>query len=251
MQRLLDNSNFYDELAKDYDSMISFTNSVNIKKNLLKSFIHAETKYAADIGCGTGADSISLALNGLKVTAFDPSTEMLKQAETNARNYKVKIDLQNISADTIPNSFNNSFDLIVSLGNSFANIPKENFNNSLKKCFEILKPKGKLLIQILNYEKILTEKKRIISLKKGEGKYFIRFYDFIEDHLVFNLLKFDQQNPSNYNLFSTKIFPYIAENFLSELSKTGFTTVELFSDLAQSKYVETNSNNLVILAAKG
>lgn len=250
MQTLIDNINFYNELAEDYDSMISFGNSVENKKKLLKSFIHPETKYAADIGCGTGADSISLALNGLKVTAFDPSTEMLRQAEINASNFNVKIDFQNFSAETISKKYNNTFDLIVSLGNTFANIPKESFIDSLKKCSEIIKSKGKLLIQILNYEKILKEKKRIISLKKGEGKYFIRFNDFLDENLVFNLLKFDEQNPSDYKLISTKVYPYVAEDFISELGKIGLTTIELFSNLAQSKYIKTNSDNLIILAIK-
>ena len=136
MQKVIDNHIFYNELAKDYDSMISFESSVNKKIKLLKSFIHSETRNAADIGCGTGADSISLASSGLKVTAFDPSIEMLKRAGINAGNFNVKIELQNFSATTIPNGFNNSFDLIVSLGNTFANIPEKNFSNSLKRCFE-------------------------------------------------------------------------------------------------------------------
>jgi ubiquinone/menaquinone biosynthesis C-methylase UbiE len=250
MDNLLDNNKFYDQLASQYDSMISFEKSVNNKRNLLRDFIRPNTKSAADIGCGTGADSISLALNGLNISAFDPSTEMLKHAEVNSKNFKVKIDFQNHSADKIPELFNNSFDLIVSLGNTFANIPRENFSDSIKKCSEILKPEGSILIQVLNYKKILVEKKRIVNITKGGEKYFIRFYDFLEESLVFNLLQFDAKLPLEGLITSTKIFPYVAEDFISALKNSGINNINLYSDLKRNEYLELYSPNLIILATK-
>ena len=251
MENLLDNNKFYDQLASQYDSMISFEKSVNNKTNLLRNFIKPNTKSAADIGCGTGADSISLASNGIKVTAFDPSTEMLKQAEINAKNFNVKINFQNFSAEKIPDSFNYSFDLIVSLGNTFANIPQENFSDSIKKCSEILKPKGSILIQVLNYKKILNERKRIVSITKGGSKFFIRFYDFQEKNLIFNLLQFDENLPGKSNLTSTKLYPYVVEDFTSELENCGINKYSFYSDLNRNEYLELNSLNLIILATKG
>ncbi len=60
MEKILPNEVFYDELASDYDDMISFKKTVEKKKNLLKNFVTDEMKSAADIGCGSGVDSISL-----------------------------------------------------------------------------------------------------------------------------------------------------------------------------------------------
>ncbi len=82
--------------------MISFEKAVEIKKKLLKNFVTDEMKSAADIGCGSGVDSISLSSLGLKVTAFDPSSEMLKVAEANAERMKAKVEFHNYSADNIP-----------------------------------------------------------------------------------------------------------------------------------------------------
>ena len=151
MKNILPNKAFYDELASDYDDMISFENAVEKKKKLLKNFLTSEMKSAADIGCGSGVDSIALSLSGLKVTAFDHSSEMLKIAEANAARMNAKIELHNYSADNIPVEFNSQFDLVVSLGNTFANISKDKFIDSLKTCQDLLKPKGQLLIQVLNY----------------------------------------------------------------------------------------------------
>jgi len=54
MEKLLPNNTFYDDLAFNYDEMISFGIAVENKKKLLKNFLNPEMKYAADLGCGSG-----------------------------------------------------------------------------------------------------------------------------------------------------------------------------------------------------
>jgi 2-polyprenyl-3-methyl-5-hydroxy-6-metoxy-1,4-benzoquinol methylase len=187
MNETLNNKDFYDSLAGDYDEMISFNDAVERKVNTLRKFISPSMKTAADIGCGTGVDSIALAKLGLNVTAFDPSDVMIRVAEDNAEREGVKIDFQNCAADEIQKRFNNSFDLVISLGNTFANIERDKFDQSIRKCSNILKPEGSILIQILNYKKILYEKERIVNITEKNGNYYVRFYDFINGEIHFNL----------------------------------------------------------------
>ena len=248
MEKNLPNKVFYDELASDYDNMISFEKAVKNKKKLLKNFLTAEVKSAADIGCGSGVDSISLSSLGLKVTAFDPSTEMLKVAEANADRTNAKIGFHNYSADNIPNEFNNNFDLVTSLGNTFANIPKEKFLTSLQRCYEILKPKSQLLIQVLNYEKILANKQRIVNITEAADKYFIRFYDFHDEQIIFNILTFSKAKPSESKLISTEIYPYSSEFLSIELRRAGFRSANFYSNLELSPYSKEKSKDLVIRA---
>ena len=236
MEKILPNEVFYDELASDYDDMISFKKAVEKKKNLLKNFVTDEMKSAADIGCGSGVDSISLSSLGLKVTAFDPSSKMLKIAKANSERMKVKIEFHNYTADNVPAGLNGQFDLVVSLGNTFANIPKESFKVSLKRCYNILKPKGQLLIQVLNYEKILNENARIVNISEAGDKYFIRFYDFATEHIVFNILSFSKSNMSDHRLISSKIHPHSSENFVSGLERAGFNSIQFYSDFQLSPY---------------
>ena len=248
MEKNLPNKVFYDELASDYDNMISFEKAVENKKKLLKNFVTDEMKSAADIGCGSGVDSISLSSLGLKVAAFDPSTEMLKYAEANSKRLNIKIGFHNYSADNIPNEFNNNFDLVTSLGNTFANIPKEKFLTSLQRCYDILRPQGHLLIQVLNYEKILADKQRIVNITEAADKYFIRLYDFLDEDIVFNILTFSKANPSDNRLISTKIYPHMLENFLAELKRAGFTSIQCFSNFELSPFSKEKSKDLVIRA---
>jgi ubiquinone/menaquinone biosynthesis C-methylase UbiE len=250
MKNILPNTAFYDELASDYDNMISFENAVEKKKKLLKNFLTSEMKSAADIGCGSGVDSIALSLSGLKVTAFDPSSEMLKIAKSNTARLNGKVEFHNYTADNIPEESNNQFDLVVSLGNTFANISKDKFNDSIKTCQNLLKPKGQLLIQVLNYEKIISENQRIVNITEGKDNYFIRFYDFLDEYILFNILTFSKADLAQNKIISTKIFPHTLENFMSGLEIAGFNEFQFYSNFELSSYNKEQSKDFVVRAIK-
>ena len=247
---LLTNENFFDRLAYEYDHMISFQKAVENKKKVLANFIVPGIKYAADLGCGSGADSIALASAGLKVAAFDPSNEMLNTAKSNAEIEKAKVAFHNYHIDEIPDEFNDQFDIVVSLGNTIANIPKEKLNESLKKCFQILKPRGVLLIQVLNYEKILAAKDRIINITESKDKYYVRFYDFINGEIIFNVLAFSKQNLSDSQIISTLVFPHSQTDFISAFKKLGLHSFQFFSDYELQPFNKIESKDLIIKVSR-
>jgi ubiquinone/menaquinone biosynthesis C-methylase UbiE len=250
MEKILSNNSFFDELASDYDQMVSFDKAVENKKRLLKNFITPGMKYAADLGCGSGVDSIALASSGLKVTAFDPSVEMLEVAKENLERKKVKVTLHNNSIDAISEDFSSQFDLVVSSGNTFANIGKEQLIKSLQICKQILNPEGILLIQVLNYEKIINEKQRIVNITEGVDKYFIRFYDFIGDEINFNIIIFNKEKPSEHKFISTKVLPHTLDDFDIVLKKLELNKVEYFSDFQGTIFNKEQSKDLIIKAIK-
>jgi len=247
---MLNNQEFFDELSVQYDSMIPFEKAIERKKELFKNILKGSDKTIADIGCGTGSDSLALAGMGLKVTSFDPSAQMLNQARINAKSSGLELDSYQFGASQIPDDFNGKYDVVISLGNSFANIPTDEFESSVFKCFSLLREEGELYIQILNYEKILLEKKRIVSITTGEGKYFVRFYDFNENQIVFNILRFDKAKPADHQLISTKIYPYSAADFTTALKNEGFKTVNYFGSFNFTPFDPQTSNDLIITAVK-
>ena len=247
---MLSNKDFYDNFAEDYSKMISFDNAIEKRKSLLNSIVHPKVKYAADLGCGTGIDSAALAQLGPAVTGFDPSGEMIKQAKANAGRISLKIDFANYGISEIPAAFNKKFELVISLGNTFANIERESFQSSLKRCYDLLNREGRLFIQVLNYKMILKEKKRIVNITESEEQFFIRFYDFEEDDIKFNILKFSKADPKENNLITTTIHPYTANDFNNLLLEAGFKSVKIFSDLNRNEFDENTSKDLFIEAVK-
>lgn len=244
------NNTFYNSASAYYDKMIDFDSALQKRKILLSNFIDEKIKSVADVGCGTGVDSISLSQLGLNVTAFDPSSEMINTARTNSEKNNCKIDFHTFGANEIPKTYYNKFDLVVSLGNTLANIPFTKIEKSVAKLFKLLKNEGRVLIQILNYEKILSEKERIVNITKNDDEYFIRFYDFEKKDLSFNILKFNAEQTSRKELIATKMFPYTSKELKKYFKETGFKKIELFGSLDKRSFDAKTSNDLVIVAQK-
>jgi len=244
------NNTFYNSASAYYDKMIDFDSALQKRKILLSNFIDEKIKSVADVGCGTGVDSISLSQLGLNVTAFDPSSEMINTARTNSEKNNCKIDFHTFGANEIPKTYYNKFDLVVSLGNTLANIPFTKIEKSVAKLFKLLKNEGRVLIQILNYEKILKEKERIVNITKKDDEYFIRFYDFEKKDLTFNILKFNADQTSRKELISTKIFPYKAKELKKVFKVAGFKKIELFGGLDKQPFVAKTSTDSILFAQK-
>ncbi len=242
--------NFYDSLSADYDLMINFNAALEKRSELLSNFIKPSNARAADLGCGSGLDSIVLARFGYKVTGFDISAGMILKAEENAKRNNVEIDFLAASIDKIPGQPGNKYSLILSLGNSLANIDEKHLIKSFSKMFSLLQPGGKVLIQILNYNRILKLKERIVGITEKEDYAFIRFYDFHKDHLGFNILKYDKKNKNNHSIISTEIYPYKSAQMVKMISEAGFKKVKKYGGLNKSKFAPVESADLVIEAFK-
>jgi SAM-dependent methyltransferase len=200
---------------------------------------------ALDIGCGTGIHSMILAKCGAEVVSIDPSEEMIKRAVTNFAESKnvrfIHANLENYSENS-----KHSFESAFCMGNTFAHISVglEKFVFALK---EKLLKEAIFVLQILNYEKIVQEKERIINIRESDEKLFVRFYDFITDsELNFNVLMFDKKLKT-HNLDSTPIFAY-KENFLKEIFISfGFELIDTFGNMKFEKYNKYESQNLILI----
>ncbi len=239
------NENFYDSFAKDYNRMIPLEKQIESKKNIFSNFLSAETKTAADLGTGSGADSIALTKLGLQVKAFEPSSQMIKRAKKNFSKTNVEVDIYKNKVGEINASFHNSFDLVISFGNTFANINRDEIKASIEKVINLLKPNGKAFIQILNYDKILKEKERIVNITGSDEKQFIRFYDFCDGNVFFNILSFNKNELSNRKLITTEIFPY-THSFWQGLNQANDCKMEFFGDADLKKFEKSTSPNLII-----
>lgn len=243
------NSEFYDSFARFYDGMINLEKSITGKKNALALYDFGSER-GADIGCGSGADSIALAALGKRITGFDPSSEMVRQARLNAKKFGADTEFFEYGVSAIPGKFYGKFGFAVSLGNALANMDKSELGKGLGRINKILEPGGFFLLQILNYEKILREKERIVNITLHGEENYIRFYDFYDDKVKFNILRFSRDNTKDRELVTTEIFPYTPDELQDILSNSGFEIEDVYGSLAQEKFDVKRSPNLVIGARR-
>ncbi|MDP4176444.1 MAG: methyltransferase domain-containing protein [Bacteroidota bacterium] len=244
------NEIFFDEVSSFYDGMIDFQNSLTRRGELLKNLIDKNITTVADLGCGTGIDSIALAKMGLIVTAFDQSSGMISRAKQNAASEGVKIQFEKSSLNAISKKYALKFDMTLSLGNTLANLEPAKLKTAVNTTYLLLKDKGKLVIQILNYYAILKKQERIINITRKNDFTFVRFYDFYPKFLNFNILTFNTEKPAERNLYTTKLYPYRLEDLAAMIRSAGFRKVKYFGSLSLNKYVKTLSGDLVIVAEK-
>ena len=243
------NNKFYNDLSSDYDSMLNIDKVINNRTSSLKKFIKREYKNAIDIGCGTGADSIALAMNGLNVNGYDTSEKMIKKAKLNAKGKNLKIRFSNSPVQDIKSTYNSKIDIVVSLGNAVANINTVTLNSIIRKVHKLLKTNGIFIIQILNYELIRKSNKRIVNITKSKDSLFIRFYDFAKNKLIFNVLRINNSS-QDFSLISTELFEHKRNNLKAILKQAGFSGIRFYSDLNESLFNSKESKDLIIIAKK-
>lgn len=243
------NQKFFDEASTFYDSMINIENAIKRKVELFNK-LEVSNEKAADLGCGSGADAIALTQIGCTVDAFDPSFQMIESAKINSAIHKSEINFYNYALENIPDSFNNKYTFASSLGNTLPNINPENLLTALSNSYKILKENGRLIIQILNYDLVLKKHERIVNITEKDEFFFVRFYDFKDDYLVFNILKFSKDNPKDQILISTDLFPYTFNQISELLSNLDFKSVNYFGDNELNSFDVTSSKDLIILLEK-
>ncbi len=243
------NSLFFDEASHFYNNMIDAKFAIDRKRELFNK-LKISNNIVADLGCGTGNDSIALAKNGCTVDAFDSSAEMINYSAINAKTNKVSIKFFNFPIHNIPKEFNNKYSFICSLGNTFANITPDSIFKSFNKVYSLLEEGGRAIIHILNYDLILRKKERIINISAQNENHYIRFYDFEKDYLNFNILQYSTNDFSKQKIISTKLYPYTFQQIFEILNKLNANRLEFFGDFAFNQFDMHNSKDLIILLEK-
>ncbi|MFA7288683.1 MAG: class I SAM-dependent methyltransferase [Melioribacteraceae bacterium] len=287
----MDKEKFYDSISQFYNEMIDFDKALIRRKELLAGFLsHDIAKanfywrrlYAADLGCATGIDSIALSQLGLEVTSFDISGEMIKKAKTNAEKFRIKLNAVKTDLADIAPEFNENFDLIISSSNTPANIPFDKIQLVLDNFYRILKPNGKFIIQLLNYDKMLKEKTQTFARTNIANDEIIRGYTYGEDDMQFNVKRQPRENSKpqenivsgdsaehslqnredllsknnpdssseNVSEFSSSIFPHRKGEMEQYLLNSGFAELEFFGGLDRNRFNIETSKDLVITGIK-
>jgi len=245
------NYDFYNGVASFYDDMIGFDASLKNRIEIFsKLFAGYNIETAADIGCGSGLDTIALASLGYKVTGFDLSEGMIELAAKNARKNRVKPEFKKISLDRLNRSEFNKYDLVISLGNALANMNEAVLKKTLSNINSMLKNGGLAVIQILNYNKILKEKTTVIGSKTIEDNTIIRFYDYLPESISFNILQLNNKNPLISSLYKTEIYPYKKTELTRYFKEAGFLNMKAYGSLKLDKFDTEKSKDLIIAAVK-
>jgi SAM-dependent methyltransferase len=245
---------FYDALAPDYDSMTGFSKRLVHEKPFFKLLIERYTIHSAlDAGCGTGFHSFLLAQLGVRVTALDVSPAMIREVERHAKELNLTVITIQAGFTSLRTMNLPQFDALFSMGNSVAHLLTDaELQTTFENFAAVLKSQGTLFIQNLNYDRILAQKDRVQSIKETGDKTFVRFYDYRENLLSFNILTIDRaRGDPHQSMRTVQLRPWLAEELVHKLHRSGFAEIKLFGGIAMDEFQPGASKDLVILARKG
>lgn len=208
----------------------------------LKHELDLSNEEVLDLACGKGRHAKYLSELGLSVLGVDLSPQSIAYASkfsTKGLEFQVH-DMRNIIE-------NRTFDIVFNLFTSFGYFETDTENiQTLESISEMLRPKGKVVIDFMNSERIistLVEK----ELKSVQGIDFqiSRSYDgtFIRKDINF------LDNGQSFS-FQECVRAFKLEDFQRMLTATGFKIGSVFGDFDLSKFDAVSSNRLILIASK-
>lgn len=237
-------SKFYSEIAKYYDYIFPLS---EITLGFIKEKAGTIPKDILDVACGSGQYTQALNDNGYHVVAIDLDEQMIRELQQ--RNHEVKAEVLNMLEIS---KLDQKFDLIFCIGNSLVHLKdNQEIYEFFVSCYDCLKPKGKLLLQVVNYDRILEKNIKSLSTieDKEIGLRFERNYNYQkEQHKIdFNtVLKVKGESLENNVL----LHPIRSNEILELLKQAGFSEVELFGNFKKEAFYPLESIPLVAIGTK-
>ncbi len=111
--------------------------------------------HVLDVGCGYGRHAMELAARGFHVVGLDLSTALLVRGGEEARRRGLTINF--VQGDMRELDFENQFDGAYCLFSTFGYFDDETNKKALTNIGKALKPGGKVLVEILNRDYLITD----------------------------------------------------------------------------------------------
>ncbi len=205
---------YYDYIFPQNIKQLEFIESI---KSLTKD------ELVLDVGAATGNLS-ELISRKARLIGIDLDEGLLAVAKK-----KYDLDFRKMNMLDI-DSLEEQFDRVVSFGNTLVHLEnEETIALFFQKVFAVLKDDGYFMVQILNYEKILSEQIRELPLIDNEQVRFIRKYEFLDDKLQFLTDLYIKNEDTNLE-GSIFLYPIKRAKIKELLLKTGFKNIEFYSN---------------------
>ncbi|MBI9036158.1 MAG: class I SAM-dependent methyltransferase [Bacteroidales bacterium] len=227
---------FYDSISKYYD-LIFPLNEKQVDFVLKQTGDDASSGLLLDIGCGTGNLGGALAKHFKQITAIDLDGEMLALAR--AKYNTSNLEFTEGSMLELESHYKaESFDVVCCFGNTLVHLQDERqIRDFIRQANDLLRPGGKLLIQIINYDRILDQNIDHLATIKNEGVRFERnySYDKVNHKIMFNTIL--SKEGTDMRIENTiPLLPIRPAELNEILEIAGFKQIEMFGNFASAAF---------------
>jgi len=231
---------FYRALSEYYDEIFPLKEP---QKIFLHDYLSQEALTSVlDIGCGTGTFALEISQGGVKVLGVDLSDEMVEISKKKAQERGIiasfaKADMRDLS------EIQGEFEGILCLGNTIAHVSGETELNQVLAQF---REKGAhLLLQTVNYDRILANQVKELPIIKTNHLTFYRFYTYrVDGKIDFSMrIEFPEtkQEVSGVNI----LFPITSSVLKRAMQDTGWEISGLWGSYDREPWTENSPATIV------
>lgn len=226
---------FYKELSRVYDIVFKKDDTT---VDFLKKDLSSRSEIL-DLACGTGTYALELAKDGHDVIGIDLDSDMIEKAKIKASSNSARFycedmrSFRKITEDRLS-------DRIFCIGNSLVHLKdKSDIRKFIKTIYDSLKEDGSMIIQIINYDRILDNGVTKLPTidRSSEGVKFIRNYNVSKDKSTLDfdtelIISSDGEERAYKN--SIPLLALRSEEIIEILKDVGFSELEVYSDFDET-----------------
>jgi glycine/sarcosine N-methyltransferase len=167
---------FYETLAAYYDELFPMETEI---LDFLKARLEKRLRIL-DIACGTGTYARALARAGFDVVAVDADPAMMRKAQDSSEGSSV-LFLQGLMQD-LSQTVSGTFNAAYCIGNSLPHLTDlSEVHRFFSDVFSLLRPEGRLIVQIINFDRILLHGISRLPTLSGGAVSMKRLYKRTDD----------------------------------------------------------------------
>lgn len=229
---------FYTKFADVYDLIFPLTEN---KKKMLDVFAQ-DKQSILDIGGGTGLMSEYLNSLNIKTTTIDLDHRMILEAQEKGIDAYV-LDMRQI------NGLTDKYDGILCTGNVLVHLDNhDEVNQFLEDCYNLLNPNGELVIQIINYYKVITQNINELPLIRADkANISLQRKYYYNDKIKFNTtLTIGKQQYHD----SIELLPLLPNELEQLALQNHFEVIATYGNFDFSAYTPELSDQFIIRLRK-
>jgi len=213
----------YQYLSQYYNVLFPIPNKLN---TFIKPYI-TPFKHAIDLGCGTGRLVNMMSEYDMHALGVDLDEHMITYARMCYPQLRFK------TQNMLELSDNRKYHLVTCLGNTIVHLDETQLFTFLSRMKKIVHKNGYLIIQLLNYHRILENKPLELKTIVHEHVTLYRQYTYLEKAISFKAI-LNTHVGDKYEA-DTIIYPYLPEDFMKIFDEIGMQ-YHLYGNLDHKRF---------------
>lgn len=244
-------ADFYEGIAGRYDEIVGGASRAGAAAGMADWLVRAHgARRVLDVACGTGLHALALAERGVQVVAADASKSMLDRARASAEDAARRVEWVHARMESIAESVAGPFDAVLCLGNSLPHLLADaQLRSALRGFRGLTADAGVAVVQMLNYDRILARRERIVGVTRHGHSEYVRFYDFLSRRVRFNVLELRWRGEQCEHVWrQTELRPYRSGELSDAFVEAGFQRPALYAGLSGDGFRPPDSEVLLLVA---